>query len=403
MCRRGVTIETILALAIAMLSVIVCQAQDSKYPPRPPADVVAAPGLSPTDCQASPPLDIPGSLTRLPPTASPDLIPDTTAPSPEVGGKNTDAGQYGDVMEFGGRGGVMGLGDGRSPFDSFRYGGIWFPNVPVQGQASQFQMVGQDLSFTHPLWTDSVNAVSLSGSVCHRLTDTAAILPDTGQPFPENLWNVSLGLRYARQLGDGWMTGGGLSIGSASDRPFATIHEMNVGMNAMLRMPQGEHNAWIFSLMYSPTSELPFPVPGVAFNYNPSPQFHANIGLPFLVTWRPTDDWQFQASYMLIHTIHLKAIHRLADRLSVFAAYDWSNETYMLLDRPEENDRFFLYDQRVSMGLQALLAPHWTASVSAGYVFDRFMFEGTSFASQGFDRVNLGNGPFASLNLGVRF
>ena len=90
---------------------------------------------------------------------------------------------------------------------------------------------------------------------------------------------------------------------------------MNLGVNSMLRVPQGEHNAWIFSVSYSPTSELNFPIPGVAFSYNPSPQFHANIGVPFHMTWRPTDDWQFQASYMLIRTIHVKSQYRIAERL----------------------------------------------------------------------------------------
>ena len=69
------------------------------------------------------------------------------------------------------------------------------------------------------------------------------------QPLPSELWGVNLGLRYNRQLDDGWITGGGVSIGSASDHPFAGIHEMNVGMNAMLRIPQGEHNAWLFTLV----------------------------------------------------------------------------------------------------------------------------------------------------------
>ena len=128
------------------------------------------------------------------------------------------------------------------------------------------------------------------------------------------------------------------------------------------------------------------------------------IGLPFQVTWRPSEQWQFQASYMLIHTIHLKAQYRFTERLIGFAAYDWSNEAYALLDRPEENDRFFIYDQRVSMGLQARLFGKWTASLAAGFVFDRYMFEGTSlFSSGSSDRVNLGDGPFVSLNLGTRF
>jgi len=117
------------------------------------------------------------------------------------------------------------------------------------------------------------------------------------------------------------------------------------------------------------------------------------FGLPFQVTWQPTDQWRFQASYMLIQTIHVKAQYRFSEHLCAFAAYDFSNEAYSLLDRPEENDRFFIYDQRVSLGLQASLWRHWTASVSGGYVFDRYMFEGTSFSATSSNRVNLGAGP----------
>ena len=256
---------------------------------------------------------------------------------------------------------------------------------------------------THPLWTDPLDALSLLGGVGNRLIDTDAILPDTGRPIPADLWNIHLGLQYFRQLADRWMTGGGVSVGSASDHPFAGIREMEVGMNAMLKIPQVEQNAWLFSLMYSPTGELNFPVPGVAYNWNPSPQFHANIGLPFMATWRPTDQWEFQASYMLIHTVHVKAQYWLTKGLIAFAAYDFSNEAYLLLDRPEENDRFFIYDERVSTGLQTRFLGCWTASVSAGYVFDRYMFEGTSFSTSSADRVDLGSGPFVSLNLGARY
>ena len=123
---------------------------------------------------------------------------------------------------------------------------------PRPRQATNFEMVGQNLSFTHPLWTDAVNAWSLSGGVGNRIIDTDAVLPDAEGPVPTELWNVNLGLRYSRQLGDGWTTSGGVSVGSASDHPFANIGVMNVGMNAMLRIPQGENNAWIFSLCTRP-------------------------------------------------------------------------------------------------------------------------------------------------------
>jgi hypothetical protein len=341
-----------------------------------------------------------------PPPAAPTLPeqpPSTAGTGRDLQGNRNDAGLPDDMMGFGGRGGMGGFGGGMSPLDSVRYSAIWFPNVPVQGQPTDFQMVRQDLSFSHPLWKDSLNALSISGGVRNELIQTDAILPDTGQALPSELGGVNLGLRYNRQLGDGWIAGGGVSVGSASDHPFAGLHEMYVGMNAMLRIPQGEHNAWIFTLMYSPMDELNFPVPGVAFSWNPSPQFHANIGLPLMVLWRPTDDWQFQASYMLIRTIHVKAQYRLTDWLRAYAAYDWSNESYSLLDRPDLNDRFFIYDQRASLGLQLTFLRQWTASVAGGYIFDRYMFQGTSFSSSGSDRVELGAGPFAALNLSVRY
>jgi hypothetical protein len=41
--------------------------------------------------------------------------------------------------------------------------------------------------------------------------------------------------------------------------------------------------------------------------------------------------------------------------------------------------------------------------VSGGYVFDRYLFEGTSFTATGSNRVSLGAGPFAALDAGVRF
>jgi hypothetical protein len=394
--RSAIQIALSLALVAALASA--GRAQDGAAAP-----VASIDGIAP----------VYGPLPNLAPSQAPDALPPGAelplaaavppggvSSNPGSGAPNGDMSVFG---EFGAMGSMGGFGGGMHPVDSLRYGDIWFPNAPVKGQATSWQMVGQDFSFTHPLWIDPLNAWSVMAGVANRLIETGAVLPDTGQAYPTDLWNVHLGLRYARQLNDGWVTGGGVSFGSASDHPFASIREMDVGMNAMLRVPQGEHNAWIFSLMYSPTSELAFPLPGVAFSYNPSPQFHANIGLPFMVVWRPTDEWQFQASYMLIHTIHVKAIYRFTDRLRAFAAYDWSNEAYSLLDRPELNDRLFMYDQRVSVGLQATLAPHWTASVAAGFVFNRYSFEGTSFTSGDFDRVNLGDGPFAALNLGVRF
>ena len=103
-----------------------------------------------------------------------------------------------------------GLDGGLHPVDTFRYGATWFPTVPVQGQAANFEMLAESLSFTHPLWTDSLDALSLSGGVRNSLIDSEAVLPNTGQRIPDELWNINLGLRYMRQASTmaGWQAAG---------------------------------------------------------------------------------------------------------------------------------------------------------------------------------------------------
>ena len=79
-----------------------------------------------------------------------------------------------------------GFGGGMNPTDSFRYSVLWFPKVPVGGQATDLQMIGENLSFTHPLWKDPLNALSLTGGVRNQLFDTNAILPEPASRCPRN-------------------------------------------------------------------------------------------------------------------------------------------------------------------------------------------------------------------------
>jgi hypothetical protein len=268
--------ELIVVLGLAVAVGAACLGQD--FAPRPGPSAAGLAADLPVPQNQQPQLSLPGPandafspefpswLNRTPdlgmprvfdcdswlPSASAvlsDQPPVAVGPSADSGGKDNDAGLPDDMLGSGGRGemgGMSGPGGGMFPVDSARYSVVWLPNVPVQGQPTDFQMVRQDLSFTHPLWKDPLNALSLTGGVRNELIETEAVLPGVGQPVPSDLWGVNLGLPYNRQLDDGWIAGGGVSIGSASDHPFANIHEINIGMNALLRIPQGEHNAWLF-------------------------------------------------------------------------------------------------------------------------------------------------------------
>jgi hypothetical protein len=278
----------------------------------------------------------------------------------------------------------------------------WFPGVPVRGQAGDWGLLEEDLSLALPLWADSRQTVMVTAAVRNRRIDTDATLPDSHEAYPSELWNIQAGAMYRAQLDGDRMIGGGVSLGSASDDPFTSLQDSYVNLNAMYRTPSGEHNAWMFMLMYSPLSEIPYPLPLVSYSYNPSDQLHANIGLPFMLSYKPTDRWRFDASYMLINAIHAKATYRITNRASLFSAFDSLNEAYRLRDRISNDDMFFLCSQRARIGLSLPLTKLLTAEIAGGYAFKRYSFTGQQWDSTGTDRVDLEPGPFVSLSMSLR-
>ncbi len=128
-----------------------------------------------------------------------------------------------------------------------------------------------------------------------------------------------------------------------------------------------------------------------------------NIGLPFQMTWRPMDDLTFDFSYMLLTSIHSRATYYLWRPLLIYAGYDWENEAYLPVDRPDQKDRLYIYDMRLSAGIQARLGSHWSFDLSSGYVFDRFFALGKSSALNSSDRIDVEPGPFLALNCRLRW
>ena len=283
------------------------------------------------------------------------------------------------------------------------YRTTWLPDEDVKGQGTSLGFVRQDLTLSCPIWQDSCDEWSLSAHVGNELFQTGAVFPDTGQPFPDELWNVRFGTTYRRLFDNGWVAGGTVSVGSASDKPFNGINDMTAGVNGFLRVPQGENNAWLFTLSYSSNGELPIPIPGVAYIWQPSDQFRMNVGLPFEIMYRPYDDLTFDVSYMLLTSIHARATYRVLPMLRVYGGYDYNNETWLPADRLDDRERLFYYDQQLTAGMQYTVSRCATLDFSGGYAFDRYYFEGDSFSDRNQNRIDVGDGPFLSANFRVRW
>jgi len=239
-----------------------------------------------------------------------------------------------------------------------------------------------------------------------RDINTRAKLPDTGEAVPSELWDLNFGVTHRQRLSGDWIIGGNLSISSPSDCPFYGWNEMAVMFNGHLSIPAAGRDSWVFFLNYSTNREfLPHvPIPGVAYFYAPSRDFNALVGIPLVfLNYSPLDGLDFRAFYFPIHSIYAGCDYHLNQTFGIFASFRWENEQYYRAAREDKDDRLFWYEKRVEVGIKLRATYDLEVTVSGGYSFDRFFFEGESYDDDRTDnRVDVGDGPFIAARAGIK-
>lgn len=281
-----------------------------------------------------------------------------------------------------------------------------FPDQPVARQSAELGWLQQDFSLSVPLRQSPTDEWYASLRVRNQEFATGAVLPDTGERFPDELWDIRIGTGYRHRLDSGWISAFDVTVGSPSDRPFASADEVAVNATALLRVPARDRDAWIFFLNYGSNREfLPnVPLPGFGYSYQPSDQFTAVVttGLAS-VEYRPVETLTLSASYIAIRTMDVRLTYQVFRPVRLWAGFDWTNDRYLRADRADPDDRLFYYEKRIRVGAIIGLARQLFVDATVGYSFDRFYFEGEGYGDRNRNRIDVGDGPFAALRLGARF
>jgi hypothetical protein len=166
-----------------------------------------------------------------------------------------------------------------------------FPDQPVKDQPAELGLLQQDFSLAVPLHQSPTDEWYGSFRVRNQEFATGAVLPDTGDPFPDELWNIRVGTGYRHRFESGWIGALDVTVGSPSDKPFASIDEIDISVNAVLRVPaRRERDAWIFFLNYGSNREFwpHIPIPGFGYSFQPNDQLTAVITTGLLtLQYRP--------------------------------------------------------------------------------------------------------------------
>ncbi len=281
-------------------------------------------------------------------------------------------------------------------------GGFWAPAVDVAGQPATLAMNAQFARVAAPLVKPEEDGPLWLGIAKFGRLElaTSAILPNSQLPMPSQLWFVETGFFHVRPLANGATAGGTFQFGSASDRPYAASRDLTLMAVVFYNRPAAnDRDEWNFSLAYSPTSELPYPLPGLAYVWRPDDTLEAKIGLPSAIEYRPDDNWAFSVNYFPLVNVVATARRRLTERLALLAYYRTDTQTFFLADRLRDDERLYVFDQRVAAGLEQTLGQGLALELTAGYVFDRTIFQGTNFMSGRTDVVSFDPGLGISFQL----
>jgi len=290
------------------------------------------------------------------------------------------------------------------PRSDYRF--TYYPDQKVEDQETHFKLSEHRASFFVPLYQDTANEWALSAKTLFQDIDTRARFPEAGGRFPSELWDAGAGLSYRHKFDNGWIGGLAVTVGSASDEPFNSVDEMYVRAIALLRVPQGERNAWIFTVTYASDEEIfhqVLPVPGIMYAWVPSDSFRAVIGFPFsMVEFKPLESLTLEALYVPVYRVRARVTWQIVRPLRAYVGFDWDHDHFYRADREDKADKIFYYEKRLTAGVRFDLQ-HVGFEVSGGYALDRFYYEGESYSDRNDNRIDVGAGPFVVGKVNIRF
>ena len=288
----------------------------------------------------------------------------------------------------------------------FEYDFGYMPDQDVEGQTDEFGMIEHEARFAMPVWSENEGQrLGIFADMLYQDIDTSAVLPQSGMPFPDDLYDPQFGVDYVERLENGWVWGGMLGVSSPSDEPYNSFDEMEIELNSFVRIPHVDDNAWLVMLNFSTNREfLNFvPLPGFAYWYQPNDRFVATLGIPLAFQYRPLEPLTLRASYIPLRNVFTEAAYDVTEQVQLFSGFEWSNERFLLADRRDDDDRLFYYEKRAQGGVRFSPRENISIELTGGFAFDREYFLGEDYDDRDDDGFDVADSPFVDVSVNVRW
>jgi len=229
---------------------------------------------------------------------------------------------------------------------------------------------------------------------------TDAVLPDTGGRFPRQLWD----LRISQTIVLGIPGAVDVTMGSASDRPFDSADEFTADITWFTGVPYNKAGP-IFLINWANNRDYlnQYPIPGGGLRWQYDNLLRCMFGFPYNALYVALfEQFPLFVSYQFPRTVHAR-LQSGGAPLTAFAGFDWTNRRFFRHDRRTRDDRLWYLEKRIYGGLKWDITNDAYFEIIGGYAFDRFFFEGGRYEDRSFNRINIADGPFLMLQVGLRF
>ncbi len=263
-----------------------------------------------------------------------------------------------------------------------------------------------NFSFSVPVAKNQKDNWSLLGRAAWLDIHSAAMLP-SGANIPNTLMDTRIGFAFTHQLGGERSWGLTSSFGSASDKPFSSGQVDTINANGTYAFSESERSRWMLFLNYSNNRGFlnNIPLPGFAYIYTPSKAFTGVFGVPFaMLNWRiDNSDWSLNAMLFFPRFGKLEAVYSKWRPLSLFAALEATEQSFLRLNRTYVDNRLVYLESRSLIGARSPLSKTLLAELSGGYAFARSFYEADKFSDRNSNSVSIASGAIYMATISARF
>ena len=289
-------------------------------------------------------------------------------------------------------------------------GSAWlYETVDVRNRSARFSERHYDLDVSLPLFSDERRTWSMGIDYSTIDVSTSARMPfEPLERFPSTFTDVGLSTSFTSRLDNDWTVGVSTRVGSASDKPFRTLDEYNVDVNAFVSIPHKKRNAWVVMANYANRRNNGglnhVPLIGGGYRMALEGENWLLLGAPFMAAhYKPADWLTLDLQYMLIRNVNARATWHVLDEVDLFAGFAWDSDAFWRSERADRDEAFMFYRKKLSGGVDWRLADNVTFGVEAGYSFGRFVYEGHDYDDHDNNRLSLDPGAFGGVSVVVEF